>query len=233
MGGDAAGPPTMRAALRGARTVSPLLLGVVPFGIVASVAVVDQGLGVASAFGFSTVMFAGAAQLAAIEVLGRDAPVLVAIGTVAIVNLRFVMYSAALAPFLGDAGLGSRLAAAYMLTDQAFAVSVTAYRQRQMPARARLAYYLGAAGLMWVSWQGATLVGVLIGSTLPDGLPLDFVLPLVFMVLLIPAIEDRPTAVAAAVGGMVAVLAAALPSGTGLLVGAGAGIAAGVFAATR
>lgn len=215
------------------RAVAPLLIGVVPFGIVTSVAVVDRGLGIASAFGFSTLVFAGASQLAAIEVLGSGAPVVVAVGTVAIINLRFIMYAAALAPFLSDVGLGPRLGAAYMLTDQAFAVSVTAYRANDMPPRARLAYYLGAAGVMWASWQVATLVGVLIGNALPDGLPLDFALPLVFMVLLIPAIEDRATAVAATVGAVVAVLAAGLPSGTGLLTGASAGIAAGIAVARR
>jgi predicted branched-subunit amino acid permease len=231
--GDTAGRPVTRAAWRGARAVAPLLIGVVPFGIVTSVAVVDRGLGVASAFGFSTLVFAGASQLAAIEVLGSGAPAVVAVGTVAVVNLRFVMYSAALSPFLSDVGLGQRLAAAYVLTDQAFAVSVSAYRAHDMPPRARLAYYLGAGGALWTSWQAATLGGVLLGTALPEGLPLDFALPLVFMVLLIPAVEDRATTVAAAVGGFVAVLAAGLPSGTGLLVGAAAGITAGVVVAWR
>lgn len=227
------GHTVRRAAWDGARAIAPLLIGVVPFGIVASVTTAAQGVGVAGVFGFSTVMYAGASQLAAIEVLGRGASPLVAIGTVAMVNLRFVMYSAALAPHLADVGLLPRLGAAYVLTDQAFAVSVTAYRDGDLGPRARLAYYLSGAVVMWLSWQAATAVGLAIGTALPDGLPLDFALPLVFMVLLIPAITDRATAAAATVGGLVAVLGAGLPSGTGLLVGAVTGIAVGVLVAAR
>jgi predicted branched-subunit amino acid permease len=225
---------TARSAARdGVRAIAPLLIGVVPFGVVASVASIDSGIGPEGAFGFSTLLYAGASQLAALEVLARDAPPLVAVGTIAVINLRFVMYSAALAPHLSEVGLAPRLGAAYVLTDQAFAVSVTAYRRGGLPARARLAFYLSAACVMWLSWQAATAVGVVIGAMLPDDLPLDFALPLVFMVLLIPAIEDRPTAAAAVVGGVVAVLGAGLPAGTGLLLGAGSGIATGVGLAAR
>jgi predicted branched-subunit amino acid permease len=224
---------TRGAAWDGVRAIAPLLIGVVPFGIVASVAAIDSGVGPEGAFGFSTLLYAGASQLAALEVLGRDAPPLVAVGTIAVVNLRFIMYAAALAPHLSDVGLVPRLGAAYVLTDQAFAVSVTAYGRGTLPSRARLAFYLAAACVMWASWQVATAAGVLIGGVLPEDLPLDFALPLVFMVLLIPAIEDRPTAAAALVGGVVAVLGAGLPAGTGLLLGAGSGIATGVALAAR
>lgn len=227
------GHTVRRAALDGARAIAPLLIGVVPFGIVASVTAVDHGVAPAGVFGFSTMLYAGASQLAAIEVLGRGASPLVAIGTVVIINLRFIMYSAALAPHLADIGLAPRLGAAYVLTDQAFAVSVTAYRDRDLGPRARLAFYLAAALVLWLSWQMATAAGLVIGTTLPDGLPLDFALPLVFMVLLIPAITDRATGVAATIGGVVAVLGAGLPAGTGLLLGAAAGIISGVVVAAR
>lgn len=222
-----------RAAWDGARAIAPLLIGVVPFGIVASVTTVDHGVAPAGVVGFSTVLYAGASQLAAIEVLGRGASPLVAIGTVAMINLRFVMYSAALAPHLADVGLVPRLGAAYVLTDQAFAVSVTAYRDRDLGPRGRLAFYLAGALVMWLSWQLATVVGLMLGTALPPDLPLDFALPLVFMVLLIPAITDRATATAATVGGVVAVAGAGLPAGTGLLLGAVAGIATGVVMAAR
>jgi predicted branched-subunit amino acid permease len=221
------------AARDGVRAIAPLLIGVVPFGIVASVTAVDHGVSAAGAFGFSTLLYAGASQLAAIEVLGRGAPPLVAIGTVGIINLRFVMYSAALAPHMADISLPRRLGAAYVLTDQAFAVSVTAYSERDLSAGARLAFYLAAAVTMWLSWQAATAVGVIVGSALPTGLPLDFALPLVFMVLLIPAVTDRATAGAAMIAGVTAVVAAGMPAGTGLLIGAAAGIATGVLLSAR
>ena len=79
--------------------------------------------------------------------------------------------------------------------------------------------------MLWVNWQICTIIGVFIGSALPDSLPLDFAVPLVFLVLLVPAITSRPSAVAAIVGGGVALLAAeAGASQLSVLFGALAGI---------
>ena len=72
----------------------------------------------------------------------------------------------------------------------------------------RVAYYMGAAVLLWVNWQICTIVGILIGSAVPDSLPLDFAVPLVFLVLLVPTITTRPAVVAAVVGGLVALFSA-------------------------
>ena len=92
-------------------------------------------------------------------------------------------------------------------------------------------YYFGAALMLWGNWQICTIVGVFIGSALPDSLPLDFAVPLVFLVLLVPAITSRPSAVAAIVGGGVALLAAEAGAGhLSVLFGALAGIAAGAVA---
>jgi len=95
----------------------------------------------------------------------------------------------------------------------------------------RVPYYFGAAATLWVNWQICTIVGVLIGTAVPDSLPLDFAVPLVFLVLLVPAITSRPAAVAAIVGGGTAVLSAEAGAGhLAVLCGALAGIAAGAAA---
>jgi predicted branched-subunit amino acid permease len=95
----------------------------------------------------------------------------------------------------------------------------------------RWPFFLGGGLLLWVNWQVSTIVGVLIGPTLPDSLPLDFAIPLVFLVLLIPTITTRPAAVAASVGGLAAVLSEQAGVGhLSVLVGSLAGIAAGALA---
>lgn len=215
--------------LAGVRAFAPLALGIVPFSLIAGITAVDAGLSTLQAIGMSVFVFAGASQLAAIELLGQDAPLVVVVLTAVVINLRFTMYSASIAPyFRGVSGL-RRWVGAYILTDQAYALSVAAFRDDERDTRERVSYYFGAAAGLWAVWQVGTVVGALLGATVPAGLSLEFAVPLTFMALVFPAIEGRPTAVAAAVAAGVAVLAAPLPFNLGLLTAAFAGIGAGVF----
>ena len=223
--GSGDGPSSADEVRAGAVTVVPLLVGIVPFGIVAGATTADLGIG--AAVGLSTIVFAGASQLAAAEVLTDGGSALVAAVAAWTINLRMLLYSASLAPLLAAEPLLRRLGAAYLLTDQAYAVSITRWSGDDDPGR-RLAYYLGAGLSLWGTWQVCTVVGALVGSAVPPDLPLDFTVPLVFLVLLVPAITSRPAAVAAVAGGAVAVAAAEADAGPlSILAGALGGIAAG------
>jgi predicted branched-subunit amino acid permease len=218
----------------GATAVAPMLLGVVPFGLVAGATPVSGGLGIGAAMGFATIVFAGASQLAAIDVLSDGGSALVAIVAACTINLRLLLYSASLAPFLAEEPLGRRLGVGYLLTDQAYAVSITRWSAPGDDPHRRLPFYFGGAVLLWGSWQLAVLTGALISDAVPDSLPLDFAVPLVFLVLLVPTLVNRPAVVAAAVGGGAAVAAAELGADElSILVGALAGIAAGAFTEAR
>ena len=211
-----------------------MLLGVVPFGLVAGAAPAAQGLPPWSAVGLSSVVFAGASQLAIVDVLGHGGSILVAILAAWTINLRLVLYSASLAPYLASVPTRTRLLAGYLLTDQAYVVSVTRFAADDVDdddTDRRLPYYFGGALLLWASWQVSTIAGVLLGGVLPEDTPLDFAVPLVFLVLLIPVLTSRPAVVAAVVGGAAAVAAAQLGAGgASIVVGSLAGIAAGAFA---
>ncbi|MBT8214635.1 MAG: AzlC family ABC transporter permease [Acidimicrobiia bacterium] len=219
-----------RAPFRaGFRDVSPILLGVIPFGLVTGFSGIDAGLSFIQTLGTSTVIFAGASQLAVIDLLGRDAPAFVAILTALVINARMMMYSAALAPWFAPAPLRDRAAMAYLLTDQAFAVSIVHYERHDDSIATRSRYYLGAALGLWTTWHISTIVGALIGTGLPEGLGLDFAIPLVFLALLVPAVRDRATLVAATVAGVVVLVAYSLPFNSALLVASAAGIVAGLL----
>lgn len=224
---------TVAGALReGALEVLPIVAGLVPFGLVAGAAAVDAGLGIEGGVALSVLLFAGASQLATIDLLARDAPLLIVLVTVGVINLRMAMYSASLAPRLAHAPLRHRLAAAYPLVDQAYALTIM--RTDRAPTRPhRLAYYAGVALPLWLNWQLMTVLGAVLGSTIPAWLPLEATIPLVFLAMLVPAVTDRATLAAAVVSGVAATLAAGLPNNTGLLVGAFSGIAAGTVVALR
>jgi 4-azaleucine resistance transporter AzlC len=210
----------------GARDAVPILVGIVPFGLVAGYAALEAGFSPLQAVGMSVLVFAGAAQLAAIELLGRDAPLAVAVLTAVVINLRLLMYSASIAPYFRSFRTRTKLGLAYVLTDQSYALAVAAYRSdREVDRRA---YYLGAALSVWATWQAATAAGVLLGTGIPAAWGFTFAAPLVFLALLIPAVENRPGAAAAVVGGGVSLAARGVAADAALLIGGLAGVVTGV-----
>lgn len=222
-----------RAVRDGLADAAPMLLGVVPFGLVAGAAPLAAGLDTGHAVGLSMLLFAGASQLAVADVLGSGGGVAIAVLTAVTINLRLLLYSASLAPPLAQESLRARLGVGYLLVDQVYALSIVRWDGTDDP-RDRLPYYFANALLLWASWQAMTVVGALVGSSVPDDIPLDFAVPLVFLVLLVPVLDARPSLVAAVVGGASAVASAELGADRlAILVGGLAGIVAGVLAEIR
>lgn len=219
--------------LAGARAVIPLLIGVIPFGVIAGVTAVTAGLSPFQAIAMSVLLFAGAAQLAAIDLIGQSAPVAVIVITAIIINLRFMMYSASIAQYFRRFDPVSKWLGAYLITDQAYALSVIEFRKTDPDDRSRKWFYFGTALPFWVMWQISTIAGAILGANVPGGLSLEFAVPLMFIALLFPALEDRPTVMTAFVAGSVSIVAAILPFNLGLVTSALIGIAAGVTVELR
>jgi 4-azaleucine resistance transporter AzlC len=214
-----------RDFLSGAWDSVPTLPANVPFGFVAGAAAVQAGFSDLQAVALSALVFGGASQLAAIGLLERGAPLVIVTLTAVVVNLRYVMYSAAVAPYFREFTSKWRLVASQFIVDTTFAIAVTEYERDA--ATDRLAYWLGVCATIYLGYVLGTAAGVVVGDAVPDGLQLDFAVPLLFLALLVPSITDEATGVAAAVGGLVAVAAAGLPMNVGIVVAAGLGITAG------
>lgn len=213
----------------GARAIGPLLIGVVPFGLVFGI--VAAGSSVGSWLGGSTsvIIFAGAAQLATLQLIDAGVAGAVVIATALVINARHLMYSAALAPHFQEFPAIARFTLPYVMTDQAFAVSIVRYGEVTDPVYKQW-YFTGAAMTLWITWQISTVAGIVLGAQVPASWSLDFTIPLIFLVLLVPAIKSRTELIAALVGGGVAVAAAGAPYGLGLMIGAVSGVIAGVIA---
>jgi predicted branched-subunit amino acid permease len=145
-----------------------------------------------------------------------------------IINVRFTMYSATLAPYFQKLPLRIKGLFAYMLSDQAFAVTLARFTTPEPVNHAW--YYFGTAGTIWLVWQVSAITGALLGTLIPSSWGFDFAFPLSFMALMFAALKDRPTVLAALVGGMTAVLAKGMPYNTGLVLATVLGITAGYFA---
>ena len=218
--------------LSGVRDELPILVGTVPFGLIYGVLALAAGLPIEAALAMSSIVFAGSAQFIAAQLIGAGTPGLVVVLTTFVVNLRHMLYSASVAPHLKHLSRGWKWLLAYLLTDEAYAVTITRYA-RNGDAPNRHWYFLGAGLTLWGSWQASTAVGVLLGARVPEGWSLNFSLPLSFIGLVVPALKDRAGAAAALSAGLVAVWAAGLPFKLGLMVAALTGIVVGLVVETR
>jgi branched chain amino acid efflux pump len=221
-----------RSALAGIRDTAPILPGVLPFGMIYGAAAVAAGLSPIMAQSMSLAIFAGASQMAAVDLLAREAGWITVLVAILVVNSRFVMYGAAMAPVLPQLRGVRGALAAYLLTDQAFAVTIAHGRQNANDTH-RFSYYLGASASLWTIWQLGTFGGIVLGAIVPPSWQLEFSIPLMFLALLFPVLHDRPSWFAAAVAGATVLVTRGLPHNLGLIVGVIAGIAAGLAAERR
>ena len=216
------------AFLRGARDGAPFLLVIIPFALLFGVVATEAGLSIAETMGFTVLVIAGAAQFTAVQLLTENAPVWVVLATSLAVNLRMAMYSAALTPHLGAAPLWQRALVAYFNVDQSFATASLQYeRDPGMSVAAKVAYFLGTVSHIAPMWYLFTWLGGVAGAAIPPGLALDFALPITFLALVAPALRTLAHVAAALVAVIVALLAAGLPPGTGILLAGLFGMLAG------
>ncbi|WP_397543050.1 AzlC family ABC transporter permease [Roseovarius salis] len=210
---------TISIFLAGARDAAPFVLVVGPFAVLFGVVATEAGLDLLATMTFSVVVIAGAAQLTALQLLADQAPTVIVIVSALAVNLRMAMYSASLTPYLGPAPLWQRALAAYFIVDQSYGLSVLRYEQnRHWTIGQRMAYFFGTVAPVCPLWYLFTLVGALVGTSIPDSYALDFAVPITFLALITPMVRTRAHVAAALVSITVALILAFLPYNLGLLV---------------
>lgn len=220
-------PDAVRPYRRGSIDALPLVVGYLPFALVLGATIARSDVPNLVGWLSSPLLFAGASQLAAIDLLDAGGSALIVVATVWIINSRHVMYSGALAPYFVTSSRRWQWAAPYLLADPVYTLSAVRFEEYHEPLQQRR-YYLGLGLTLWAAWSAMTAAGLLVGSVLPGSWPLDLAVPFTFLALLVPTVVDRPTLLAAAVGGVAAVAAQGAPFHLGLLIGAAAGIAAGL-----
>ena len=221
--------PAARAAffsgVRGTVVVIPSYL---PFGLVCGVAAVNAGLTTGAAPALPALVYGGSSQAVLLQFVQSSAPLWVAVLSGAVVNLRFAVYSAAMAPHLQHLSKARRMLAAAFLVDHSFVfVQNRALAHPQEPHL--MAYYAGATTMFWLFWLAFCAMGVFAGNIVPTDWQLEFAIPLSFIALAGPAIRSLPMGASALVGGLASVVLFALPLKLGLVVACLAGLAAGLL----
>jgi 4-azaleucine resistance transporter AzlC len=216
----------------GAKAAIPILLGILPFGVIFGVTAADIGLSLIEAIGMDAIVLAGASQLAGLQLLDLAASPLVIVLTVWVINLRMVLYSASLSPYFQKQNLAWKLFLSWFLTDQVYAISISNFKQ--FPDKKSKHYFYAGAGLLIVFvFLIGTIVGFLMGNTIPGSWQLGFGIPLTFLVLVIPTLADKPALFAGIFAGVIATISTKIPYHLGLILAVSLAIPFGLWLESR
>ena len=164
--------------------VLPLLIPVVPFGIIFGAIGIELGFGPYVTYATSIIIFSGASQIVFFQLLSAGASSIVAITSSSVISTRHLLYGAVMNQYLSNLSIYWKIGLSYILTDQAFAVS-NEYFKKNKKDKFKHYYLLGAGVTLWITWQITTIIGILLGSIVPEELGLTFTIPLTFLALLI------------------------------------------------
>ena len=212
--------PASRSAYRqGFVAGLPFLFVLVPFATLFGVAATEAGFDLAQIMGFSLLVVAGASQFTAVQMMQQNAPAGIVLLAALAINLRMAMYSASLAPHVGQAGRGLRAAIAFVLFDQPYALSIQRFEaDPPLSIREKIAYYFGVATPCATTWWLFTLIGATLGGSIPPAFALDFAAPITFLALVAPMLRTPAHVGAALTSVIAALLFAGLPYNLGLIV---------------
>jgi predicted branched-subunit amino acid permease len=218
-----------RAGMRGAGII---VVSYIPFGLAAGAAMGATSVPAWISILSSPIIFAGAAQIAAVQLLHVGAALALVVFTVAVINARHLLYSAALAPHLAAWSTSQRMGAAFLLADPVYALAAARFDGADGGGaeREKRAFYFAAGFTCLVGWTSLLAIGIVAGAFIPAWVPFELAIPLTFLLLTLPLIRNSAGLVAAAVAGTAATITNGLPNGFGLLVGAVAGVVAGAIA---
>lgn len=210
-----------------------LAVGTGAFGFIYGLTAHAVGLAPIEAAAMSSLVFAGAAQFAALGYIAAGLGLANIIILTALLNARHLVYSTTLAPWLADRPVLKRALMAHLLTDEAFALALSHFRR--LGHTDEPGYWWAAIGAIFVPWNVATIAGVLAGGAIPDAsrLGLDVMFPAAMAGIAVTLVVDRRTLAAMVIGAPSAVLISlAWDPAIGVIAGAlvGALAAAGIRA---
>ncbi len=200
----------------GVRDNAPFLPGAVAIGLIAGATTVTSGFSVAASIIVSGSMFAGNAQIVAMQLFAASAPLIIVILAAAVVNLRHLMYGMSLGPHIRTLPLIKRIAIGYFMVDNAYALSIRKFDA--MNDGEKWGYYMGISVVGWTVWTLACVAGAFIGARVPASWQLDVAPSLGMLSLIVPNLRDRPSILAAVLAAILSTLLNPLPLRVGLLI---------------
>ena len=189
---------------KGVIDVSPLMIPVVPFGLIFGILAIDIGFSPTATMGMSLIIFGGASQIILLQLFSGGASSLVIISSVGAVNSRHLLYGAVVSEHVSDLKLIWKIIISYFLIDQAFARSNDYLKKSN--EKNKYFHLIGGGATCWVIWQSTTFLGIILGAAIPEKLGLSFAVPLTFLAILINDFRKMNNLIVIVVSGLVATL---------------------------
>lgn len=225
--------PEKRAFRAGFKACAPTMPGIFAWGMVTGMAMMKSGLTLWQALGMTFLVFAGSAQLASVPLMAANAPILVVFVTALVVNLRFVIFAAAVGPHFAHLPWYKRMWHGYFNAD----ITMGLFPQR-FPAETifrsegKVGFFTGIGYPNWCAWQAGSVAGILLASQIPQSWGIDFAGTLALLAVAIPLTVNAAALAGVIVAGIVAVAAAPMPYRLGLLLAVILGMTAAMIVDT-
>ena len=187
---------------KGVADVSPLMIPVVPFGIIFGVLAIDLGLSPITIIAMSIIIFGGASQIIFLQLFSAGASSLIILSSVGAVNSRHLLYGAVLSEHMSGFKMTWKIIISYFLVDQAFAVT-NSYLKKSTD-KDKAFHSFGAGATCWVIWQITTIIGIFLGSIIPEKLGLSFAVPLTFLALIVDDFRKLINIIVITISGLIA-----------------------------
>ena len=194
----------LKIILKGIIDVSPLMIPVIPFGLIFGILSIDIGFSPLATMGMSLIIFGGASQIILLQLFSGGASTLVIVSSVGAVNSRHLLYGAVISEHVSDLKLIWKIIISYFLIDQAFAVSNKYLKKSK--EKNKYFHLIGGGFTCWIIWQSTTFLGIILGSAIPEKLGLSFAVPLTFLAILVNDFRKMINVIVILVSGLVALI---------------------------
>ncbi|CAM3913280.1 AzlC family ABC transporter permease [Bordetella tumulicola] len=220
------------AAFRqGIHAILPALIATGTWGLVTGVAMVKSGLTESMALAMTLLLYAGSAQLTSLPLIAAGAPLWLVFMAGCVVNLRFLIFGAALHPYFRHLSWPRRLGLGYFTTDMGFVLFMPRFGDAaERGTREQLWFFLGTIVPGWLVWQSSSIIGIYLGGMVPSDWSLDFAAVLALLAITVPLANSKPMLISMLAAGLVAWVGQLLPLRLGLAAAVITGIVAGIVA---
>ncbi|MCD6546326.1 MAG: AzlC family ABC transporter permease [Thermotogae bacterium] len=197
--------------LAGTISALPIVMGYLPIGIAYGILAIRSGLSIFQVASMSLMVFAGSSQFIAIDMIKANSDLFSIVLTTFLVNLRHLLLSASMALKLKESPDFLIPILSFLITDESFAISIVSIDKY----RYKYYYFLGLGLTAYASWVLSSFLGAIIGFFIYklDISALDFVLPAMFIVLLVLQIKRKMDVLIAIISGVLSIVFSYLTSG--------------------
>jgi len=163
----------------------------------------------------SALVFAGASQFIALQMIMQKSTAPLIVFTTFLVNLRHILMSSYLATLYRKKNPLKMALVSFGITDETFAIA-----SRKLKEKPDANYHLCLNFLCYASWVSGTVVGILFGNIIPlsiiDILP--FALTTLFISLLVLSVRTKVDVAVVVIAGITATLLGFLPKGWNIII---------------